>query len=265
MATKTNRYSQIIEAIFFRHYQVGDTEVVFERSEINETATQLGLGQISNVGDAVYSFRFRIELPERIKAIAPEGLAWIIRQAGASRYKFVLSNFFNIIPKTGLVVTKIPDATPGMISTYALDDEQALLAKLRYNRLIDIFVGITCYSLQNHLRTTVPDLGQIEIDELYIGLDSRGAHYVLPVQAKGGKDKLGVVQIEQDIAMCKHRFPNLICRPIAAQFMADEIIALFEFEETEDGIGISAEKHYKLVAPDALSVEELTRYRMRSF
>lgn len=105
----------------------------------------------------------------------------------------MLTKFVNIIPAEGLVITKIPEATPGVIAKYALDDEQALLAKLRYNRLIDIFTGITCYSLQNHLRTTVSNLGQVETDEVYIGIDSRGAHYVLPVQAKGGRDKLGLV------------------------------------------------------------------------
>lgn len=93
-----------------------------------------------------------------------------------------------------MVTIKVPDATPGIIAKYALNDEQALLAKVRYNRLLDIFTGVTCYSLQNHLRTTVPNMGQIETDELYVGVDKRGVHYVLPVQAKGGKDKLGIVQ-----------------------------------------------------------------------
>jgi hypothetical protein len=46
---------------------------------------------------------------------------------------------------------KVPDATPGVIAKYALSDEQALLAKLRYNRLVDLFTAITCYSLQSHL------------------------------------------------------------------------------------------------------------------
>jgi hypothetical protein len=31
----------------------------------------------------------------------------------------------------------------------------------RYNRLIDIFLGISAYSLQNHLRTGIPTYGQI--------------------------------------------------------------------------------------------------------
>lgn len=264
MARTPNRYTQIIETIFFRHYQAGATEVSFDRSEINEVATELGLKQISNVGDAVYSFRFRIDLPARIRETAPPGVEWTIRQAGISRYQFVLTKFVNIVPAEGLIVTKIPESTPGVITKYALDDEQALLAKLRYNRLIDIFTGITCYSLQNHLRTTVPNLGQVETDEVYIGIDARGAHYVLPVQAKGGRDKLGVVQIEQDIAMCESKFPTLICKPIAAQFMADHVIALFQFEQTEEGVGIAVEKHYKLVTLDQLSPEELARYVQRA-
>jgi len=55
--------------------------------------------------------------------------------------------------------TKVPDATPGVISMYALNDEQALLAKLRYNRLVDIFTQVACYPLQSHLHTSVPSSG----------------------------------------------------------------------------------------------------------
>ncbi len=162
-----------------------------------------------------------------------------------------------------LAETKIPDSTPGVIERYALNDEQGLLAKLRYNRLIDIFLGMGCYSLQNHLRTTVPGMGQIETDEIYIGLDKQGLHYVIPIQAKGGKDKLGTVQLEQDVAMCRHKFPNLICIPIAAQFMENDLIALFAFEYSDIGISIQSEKHYRLVETDELSEEEIRGYGKR--
>jgi hypothetical protein len=39
---------------------------------------------------------------------------------------------------------------------------------VRYNRLLYIFLGLTTYSLQNHLRTTVKSVGgsQIAIDEI---------------------------------------------------------------------------------------------------
>ena len=160
--------------------------------------------------------------------------------------------------------TKIPDSTPGIIMKYAFNDEQALLAKLRYNRLIDIFSGVTCYSLQNHLRTTVPDMGQVETDEIYVGIDKRGAQYVFPIQAKGGTDQLGIVQIEQDAALCAAKFPQLICRPIAAQFIVDNLIALFAFEENNDDVTIIDEKHYRLVSPEQMTDEDLANYRNRT-
>jgi hypothetical protein len=263
MSKEKNRYLQIIEAIFFKYYRDGAVEVPFERTDIVHSAEEMGIRLPKNLGDILYSFRYRVELPAVITEKAPDGYEWIIRPAGRARYQFVLSTRATIIPSAMLVETKIPDATPGVIDMYALNDEQALLAKLRYNRLIDIFTGITCYSLQSHLRTTVAGIGQVETDEIYIGVDKRGAHYVLSVQAKGGTDKLGIVQIEQDIALCSEKFPNLISRPLAAQFMADDLIALFEFEGTESGISISSEKHYRLVSPEELSGEELRQYRNR--
>lgn len=264
MASKANRYLQIIESIFFKHYREGATEVPFERSDLIKSAGKLDIKLPKNLGDVIYSFRYRTGLPKSITQKAPEGRQWIIRPAGRALYKFVLTTQANLTPSKMLVQTKILDSTPGVIEKYALNDEQALLAKLRYNRLIDIFIGITCYSLQNHLRTTVSGIGQVEIDEVYIGIDKRGALYVLPVQAKGGSDKIGIVQIEQDFAACATKFPALICRSIAAQFMDKRTIALFELEQTDRGIGIAAEKHYTLVNADELSTEELESYRKRS-
>jgi hypothetical protein len=168
-----------------------------------------------------------------------------------------------IVPSSVLAETKIPDATPGVIAKYAMNDEQSLLAKLRYNRLIDIFTGLTCYSLQNHLRTALRDGSQVETDEIYIALDKRGAHYVLPVQAKGVKEKIGIVQIEQDIELCAQKYPHLICRAIAAKLMKDDLIVLFEFERTNEEIKVSSEKHYRLVRPNELMPEELESYSLR--
>jgi hypothetical protein len=74
---------------------------------------------------------------------------------------------------------------------------------------------------------------------------------------------MGLVQIEQDFAVCASKFPRLICRPLAAQFMADDLIDLFAFEEGDKGLAISAEKHYRLVHPDELTAAELEAYRKR--
>jgi hypothetical protein len=261
---RANRYAQIIERIFFAHYQPGVRDVDFTREDIEHIAQELGIKLPKNLGDIIYSFRYRAALPQAIQDTAERETAWIIRSAGRSLYRFVLVPELPIVPTPSLAETRLPDATPGIVAKYALNDEQGLLAKLRYNRLVDIFTGVTCYSLQNHLRTTVPGIGQVETDEIYIGVDRRGAHFVFPVQAKGGKDRLGIVQIEQDFALCRSKFPALICRPIAAQFMAPDLIALFDFEESRDGLAIVSERHYRLVAPDEVSETELQAYRSRS-
>lgn len=259
-----NRYSQIIERVFFNHYTEGAHEVTFERDEIVRVAAELSITLPKNLGDVVYSFRYRNELPATIRERAPAGEFWIILPAGRSRYRFAATAQPNVLPNPLLAETKIPDSTPGVIARYALSDEQALLAKLRYNRLIDIFTGVTCYSLQNHLRTTVMDMGQVETDEIYIGVDRRGVHYVLPVQAKGGTDLLSIVQIVQDVGLAAEKFPALVCQPIAAQFMAPDLIALFAFEPRAQGMpGLVSEKHYRLVASDHVSAEDLEAYRLR--
>jgi hypothetical protein len=258
-----NRYIQIIERIFLNRFKRGATEVVFGREEIESVAKELKIKLPKNLGDVIYSFRYRASLPESIREKAPSTKEWIIRSAGRSKYCFALVAQQNILPNSMLSVTKIPDSTPGLISMYSLDDEQALLARLRYNRLIDIFTGISTYSLQSHLRTTVPNIGQVETDEVYIGVDKKGVHYVFSVQAKAGKDKISIVQIEQDFALCYTKFPDLVCRPIGAQFLQENLIALFEFERTPEGVRVVSEKHYQLVNPDEVTPELLKTYRER--
>lgn len=260
---KPNRYTNIIENLFFKNYSANEKEVSFQREEIEGIASELNIQLPKNVGDIIYTFRYRSDLPEKITNLAPEGYHWIIRPAGRSQYKFVLVKIAEIKPTPSLVETKILDATPGIIDKYAQSDEQALLAKIRYNRLIDVFTGLTCYSLQNHFRTSVPEIGQLETDEIYVGVDKRGVHYVLPVQAKGENDRLGIVQIEQDYALCKSKFPKLIPIPIAAQLISRQKIALFQMEQSEADIAIASEKHYILVQEKDFSDDDMLKYRMR--
>jgi hypothetical protein len=255
-----NRYSQLIESIFFDRYKSGILEVFFERQDLIRKAEELKIALPLNLGDIVYSFKYRASLPASIVSLAPTGMEWVIKNVGRAKYAFKLVKYSRIIPDEMLVEIKIPNATPGIVGKYALTDEQALLTKMRYNRLLDIFTGVTCYSLQNHLRTTVPEIGQVETDEIYVGIDKNGKQYIFPVQAKGGSDELGIVQIEQDIKLCEHKFPELIIRAIAAQFISENVIAIFEFKLIDNEIRKIAEKHYKLVEYSDLSLEEIKIY-----
>lgn len=259
-----NRYKSVIEKVFFAKYRPGDTQVDFERDDLAKAASSLGKELPKNLGDIVYSTRYRSALPKRVAATQPPGKEWVIDGTGRAKYAFKLVPVNRIVPNAELAVIKIPDATPEIVTAYALSDEQALLAKVRYNRLIDIFVGVAAYSLQNHLRTTVRGIGQVEIDEIYVGVDRYGRQFVMPVQAKGGADRLSVVQARQDMACCMAKFPHLICRAISAQFMAEDTIALFELVLADGDIRILEEKHYRLVPRDQIEPTDLEGYSQRA-
>ena len=130
--------------------------------------------------------------------------------------------------------------------------------------MIDIFTGIDDYSLQNHLRTSVKGIGQIEIDELYVGVNTKGAHFVIPVQAKGRTDRLGIIQVWQDASYCKAKFPDLITRPIGVQFMPDGAVAMLELAVDGDDVKVVEERHYRLVSKDELTDAELAALRARA-
>jgi len=259
---KPNRYTAIIQRIFEDHYQPGDTEFEFARDEAALIAKELNIKLPKNIGDIFYSFRYRNELPESIKKTAEPELEWIILGAGKAKYKFKQFKLNRIEPRDDLITIKIPDSTPEIISAYAMSDEQALLAKVRYNRLIDIFLGVNAYSLQNHLRTSVQEIGQIEIDEIYVGVNQHGQQFIIPTQAKGGKDKHGVVQTIQDITFCKVRYPDLVCRAVSAQFMKNNRIAMFELYLGENEVNVVKEKHYTLSPSSDISKEDLARYSL---
>jgi hypothetical protein len=258
-----NRYSVLIAQIFKRHYVPRLTEFEFEREELEHVAHELDIKLPKNLGDVIYSFRYRVALPASIAVTADLNMEWVIEAAGRAKYRFKQVKFNRIVPREELITVKVPDSTPEIISAYTLNDEQALLAKIRYNRLIDLFLGVTAYSLQNHLRTTVKGHGQIEIDEIYVALDRHGRQFIIPVQAKGGTDQLGIVQTQQDIACCKEKFPGLICRAISAQFMSQERIALFELAIDDGSMKVVDERHYKLVFSSEITAEDLEGYGIR--
>lgn len=104
-------------------------------------------------------------------------------------------------------------------------------------------------------------IGQIEIDEIYVGIDRHGRQFVVPMQAKAGKDRHGVMQTRQDIECCAQKFPDLICRAISAQFMTNHRIAMFELMIVDGEVKVVDEKHYQLVAASGISKADLQQYR----
>lgn len=120
-------YAAIIERIFESRFTPGMSELEFHRQDIVMAANELNISLPKNIGDLIYSFRYRTALPSSIQSQTTEGTIWIIRPAGRSRYRFVLIADRPIVPNENMVATKIPDATPGIVAKYAFNDEQRVL------------------------------------------------------------------------------------------------------------------------------------------
>ncbi|APW45510.1 endonuclease [Rhodoferax antarcticus] len=261
-----SKYDKIIEHVFNKNFKEGDKVISITREQLAEACTSLDIGRIKNLGDIPYSYRFRRNLPTSVVGHAPTDSEWIIVGSGVGKYEFRLASPAKISPSDNRQRIRIPDATPEIVKKYAPGtDEQALLTKVRYNRLVDLFTGLTCYSIQNHLRTTVTNIGQIEIDEIYLGISKKGAHYVIPCQAKSPGDRFGIVQVMQDIAFCRARYPNAICKPIALQFLTECDVAMLELAVQVDKdvfrLSVVDEKHYQLTTKDGIVDTDITAYR----
>jgi hypothetical protein len=188
----------------------------------------------------------RRQLPSAIQSLGP----WMIVGRGKARYAFVrLTTSPAIEIQADLLTILLPDATPEIVVEYAGDDEQGILATVLYNRLLDVFLQITCYHLQNHWRTSVKGKGQCEIDDLYVGLDIDGRQFVIPVEAKSSNDHVSKTQVVQMIDFARDRYPKLIMRPVGVQEMKDGSLVLLEFTPADhpDEIKIRQMRRYSLV------------------
>lgn len=239
-------YDQIILHLFRKLYQQNPNadRLEFTKDDIVRVINELGL-IINNVPDVAYTYRTgRSSLPAEILALGN----WAIDGTGKGRYVFTrLTRSPYIDIPTDLETTSILDSTPQIVLKYQNSlDEQEMLARVRYNRIVDIFTSLTTYHLQGHFRTTVSDVGQVEIDDLYIGIDTDGIAFLLPVEAKAAspKDQLGVVQITQMVKFGRQHFPELVVRPIGIKLLTDGSLI---FIEMTDAINLNdvRSKRYK--------------------
>ena len=260
----TNRYQQLLSKIFFDRYSKKATSLPFSRADLEDAAREMKIPLPKNSGDVINSARYRTPMPEKILKTQPEGKEWIIESRGRSYYQFSLVPINRIRPSLDRLAIKIPEATPGIIEAYAISDEQALLAKLRYNRMIDLFLGLTAYSLPNHLGSTINGTNKLNIDEVYIGINRDGCKFIIPVQAKGGSDQLSLAKTWQDMKCCAETFPDFICRPVSTLFITSNRIAIFELAMEGTQVKVADEKHYELVPADQISPADLAGYRSRS-
>jgi hypothetical protein len=251
----SNRDKAILR-VFEKNHTKGSTVVPFSLEDLREAVEKVGYRE-KNIADLRYQYvSGRSPLPDPIKKL---GFKAIVGR-GKGRYAFVhLIRDPEVDVPEDLAIIPIPDATPEIVLEYAGADEQGLLAKLLYNRLIDCFLGITCYHLQNHLRTSLEEHGQIEVDALYVGLDKTGRQYIIPVEAKGPKGRISRAQLAGNIAFACKNYPRLILRPVGAKAAADGSIFLYEFVPAQclDDISVVEVKRYRLVPMDEVPLPDI--------
>lgn len=246
----------VIERVFQKFYSPGSAEVEFSMDDIRDAIAEVAKirpgYKEKNVADVRYQYTSgRRPLPGAVAQSGP----WMIVGRGKGRYAFVRLNVSPEIEiQADLLPILLPDATPEIVLEYAGSDEQGLLAKISYNRLVDTFLQITCYHLQNHWRTSIKRKGQCEIDDLYVGVDLDGRQYVVPVEAKCAGEKINKTQVAQMIDLARERYPKLVIRAVGVQEMNDGSVVMLEFPPAEhpDGISIKEMRRYKLVDMDEL-------------
>lgn len=241
----SDAYSKVIEAVFQERYSLGSNVIPFTRRDLEMACERYS---IKNIGDVLYTFRSRQELPESIRRTANKGYYWVIEFTGKGKYQFAQWTVCHILPNKLLEPTVVRDCTPKPVAECLAADEQGMLTRMRHNEILDMFLGIKTTHLQSHLRTSIPGVGQIEIDDMYVGVDSKAQRVIIPVQAKSQHDLVSAVQSVQDIRYCSQAHPAHVCRAVAAKALDPRTVALFELELRNPGhIVVLDEQHFRFV------------------
>jgi hypothetical protein len=129
-------YDRLMSEIFKRHDGENRDEFGFERDEMTAILREWG-ESVRNLGDVPYSYRGgRRLLPDDIASTGN----WVIEGRGRGRYAFRrLSRSPYIAIPPDLQAISVLDATPDIILKYGGSDEQGLLTRVRYNRLVGAF------------------------------------------------------------------------------------------------------------------------------
>jgi hypothetical protein len=241
-------YDEVILEIFRKHYLPDSSRIIFEKDELAKVCIEHGI-TVRNIPDIIYTYRVRRKLPSAILVTGN----WAIEPAGRGVYSFLkLQNTPQFdIPFHDYQPIEILNAIPEVVEGMLRQDEQSLLTKILYNRLIDIFTRLTCFHIQNHYRSYVAEMGEVEIDAIYVGVNNSGELFVIPIEAKsqGSTEMLGRIQIAQMSKLVKQDFPKMSQRTLAAKSLDDGTIAIVEFnvEVNPDDINIISVARYRFI------------------
>ena len=246
-------YTPILRAVFRKKYIEGATRVDFTLDDIRSELIAAGL-QAKNAPDLIYRMKSRTALPEEIQALGFR----ILQITGRGKYALIVGQSTLIeYPEPREVVTVL-DRTPLPVQELlgpdlGLLDEQAMLSVVRYNDLITHFLQAQAFHFKAHIRRSVPGVGQVEVDDLHLAVESTApGQYrpvIVPIEAKAKDDPVNRVQIAAQIRFAQHEYPGFAVRPITIKLFADGLLLFMEFNPT--------------TVPDELIVVGFSHYRLR--
>jgi hypothetical protein len=234
-------YVPILRELVRRFREPGSQRVEFTVRDVRQVANDLGI-EIGNAPDLVYRMRSRTRLPDDILDMG----FTILRGVGRGRYALEVG---------GEAVVHLPeheildhnDQTPlpvrRLLPESPVDlDEQGLLTMVSYCKLLDHFTGLTVYRLRSHVRKSVPNVGQAELDEIDVGVAMRDDDIpvVFPIEAKAADEVINRVQIATAVAYCQTYFPGHQIRPIVVKLTYDGVMHFLEFRSTTALAGLRA-------------------------
>jgi hypothetical protein len=226
----------LIAEVFRERHEPGATQVPFTRDDIIDAAVRIGVARPKNIGGVIYQYRYMKPMPDSVAADAPADTEWVIRGRGSAKYAFEAVPHAWFTPSEDVPEILVPSATPRLIEQHALDDEQALLSTVRHASLVSLATGVVAHHLQSHVRSTIAS-GQVELDDLYVGIDDTGQQYSIPVEAKAGSGAISLIQVEQGAEFCLTKKPETVCLPLGIQRLADGTIHFFVFGKLRAATG----------------------------
>jgi hypothetical protein len=240
-------YGPVLLAIFRRKHKAGEIRIEFTLEEVRDELDLQGV-EARNAPDLIYRMKSRTRLPEEIQTAGFR----ILMIIGRGKYALIHGDATLIDYPARSEPELVPDRTPLAVRRLLPDDfgsvdEQALLSVLRYNDLFSKFLGVPSFHLKSHVRKSVPNVGQAEVDDVHVAIlpgDSDNPTLVIvPVEAKAKDDPVNRAQIVMQIHYANHAYPGLAARPLTVKLFEDGVILFMEFAPTVKHNELCVVKH----------------------
>lgn len=169
-----------------------------------------------------------------------------------------LNDGFDTLPEPEPWGDPIIDVTPRAVLEHTIGAVDLLLARVRYNKLIDRLLKCVAHSLHTDLTYCSRTFGEITVGEVYHAVNKRGAEFVVAVQANTTSPSFGPDQAELDLEVCEELFPDLAPRFVHVElehFSWGDVVVMYSLRNNKRGIQFDDEGHYRLVSSETVTSE----------